>query len=87
MDLTHPMFDDDNHFSRRRSYFVGVDLGQAHDPTAIAVCEREDIAIVQHESTGHSTHAGAFQYKSSANLHELPARPTGSATWNACRWA
>lgn len=24
-----------------RAYFVGVDLGQAHDPTAICVVERE----------------------------------------------
>lgn len=27
-----------------RAYFVGVDLGQAHDPTAICVVERETYA-------------------------------------------
>jgi hypothetical protein len=35
------MMEDNTDLTFTRAYFMGVDLGQAHDPTAICVVERE----------------------------------------------
>ena len=72
MDLSNPLFDDPNRFARRRTYTVGVDLGQAHDPTAIAVCERETIEPVRHTTHGMSRQGFEVATDYAAELHEPP---------------
>lgn len=74
MDLSNPLFDDTSRFARRRTYTVGVDLGQAHDPTAIAVCERETIEPVRHTTHGVSGQGFAIATDYAAELHD-PPRP------------
>jgi len=51
---------------------VGVDLGQAHDPTAIAVCEREEVKLVTHQTSGMSGQGFGVATSYTAQVAELP---------------
>ncbi|WP_288131780.1 hypothetical protein [Microbulbifer sp.] len=54
-------------------YFIGVDLGQSHDPTAIAVIEREKLFV-------RETAKGKLELKeTSYNLRHLERRPLGES--------